>query len=572
MQHHSLPKDIPVPRSTRLRRVVATLLATVMIAPALASVVPNPTALADQTPGMGFTVSAADIDYILDQIVISEKHAAAKACFDIDAAGGEACTDVVLNDIDPSLVGLVYDRDNDPNLCAALRKLVGNPLLSFGLRLTDGSCNNLQPGQETYGAADQPFPRLTDPVFAPAEPITPALPVGPPGPTSYAQTSGSVIDSEPRTVSNIIVDQTSSNPAAVCASQFPTRAQGIGAQCDLSEVGALPAHESLPIENITTDVGLSPPFNSLFTIFGQFFDHGLDKITNGGSGSVFVPLKADDPLVAGPDHIFGNLDDLPASQRFMVLTRGTIVTGPDGKRSAPNTDTPFIDQSQTYTSHASHQVFTREYALNSAGRPVSTGKFLGTPDGGLPTWAQVKEQSAEVLGLLLDDYAVGNIPMIATDAYGKFIPGPLRGLPQYVTATGLVEGNVLAPVAIPGDAFLIGTAFLNDIAHSAAPSNNDGTPKAPDTNLTAGGSLDTPSPAGSYDNELLDLHFICGDGRCNENIAPDRDPPGLPQRARPPHRRRQGHHPGQQRPRWAPQAQRLADPPRRPFGRRPVER
>ena len=62
----------------------------------------------------------------------------------------------------------------------------------------------------------------------------------------------------------------------------------------------MPAHETLDIPNVTTDVGLSPPFNSLFTIFGQFFDHGLDKITNGGNGTVFVPLKADDPLVAGP--------------------------------------------------------------------------------------------------------------------------------------------------------------------------------------------------------------------------------------------------------------------------------
>ena len=26
-------------------------------------------------------------------------------------------------------------------------------------------------------------------------------------------------------------------------------------------------------------------------------------------------------------------------------------------------------------------------------------------------------------------------------------------------------------------------------------------------------------PAGSYDDEFLDLHAICGDGRCNENIA-----------------------------------------------------
>ncbi len=47
---------------------------------------------------------------------------------------------------------------------------------------------------------------------------------------------------------------------------------------------ASPQHETLFIPNVTTDVGLSPPFNSLFTIFGQFFDHGLDKITNGGNG------------------------------------------------------------------------------------------------------------------------------------------------------------------------------------------------------------------------------------------------------------------------------------------------
>lgn len=29
----------------------------------------------------------------------------------------------------------------------------------------------------------------------------------------------------------------------------------------------------------------------------------------------------------------------------------------------------------------------------------------------------------------------------------------------------------------------------------------------------------TPQPAGTYDNELLDLHYITGDGRGNENIA-----------------------------------------------------
>ena len=75
----------------------------------------------------------------------------------------------------------------------------------------------------------------------------------------------------------------------------------------------MPERQTLDIPNVTTDVGLSPPFNSLFTIFGQFFDHGLDKITNGGNGTVFVPVKADDPLVThGPDGILGGADVVPS--------------------------------------------------------------------------------------------------------------------------------------------------------------------------------------------------------------------------------------------------------------------
>ena len=44
---------------------------------------------------------------------------------------------------------------------------------------------------------------------------------------------------------------------------------------------------------MTPDNGLSAPFNSFFTFFGQFFDHGLDKITtNAGNGQIFIPLNA----------------------------------------------------------------------------------------------------------------------------------------------------------------------------------------------------------------------------------------------------------------------------------------
>ncbi len=83
--------------------------------------------------------------------------------------------------------------------------------------------------------------------------------------------------------------------------------------------GCVPSHQTLFIPNVTTDVGLSPPYNSLFTLFGQFFDHGVDQTVKGG-GTVFVPLKADDPLIAGPDHILGNTRR-PAA--------GAAVHGPD---------------------------------------------------------------------------------------------------------------------------------------------------------------------------------------------------------------------------------------------------
>ncbi len=513
--------------TVRRRRIGVSALVVALLGTAMASATTSGYGAQAAPVGQGFTVTPSDLAYILKQIKIAEHHATT-------ATPTDPCA---------GLIGAGPDQ-------------IPSPLIGFGLRTVDGSCNNLQPGQETFGAADQTFPRLATPEFKDAELTSPIF--GPQHPTSYAQFKGSVSDSQPRVISNLIVDQTSTNPAAVAAAGFPVRTQGATGVVPCATVpgsdppvdvspptpaGCVPAHQTLFIPNVTTDVGLSPPYNSLFTIFGQFFDHGLDKVTNGGSGTVFVPLRSDDPLIAGPDHIPGNADDLPANFRFMVLTRGTQQPGPDGLvgtaddiHEGTNTDSPWVDLSQAYTSHASHQVFLREYANDANGQPQTTGRLLGHADGAMANWADVKAQAANVLGLQLVDTDVGNIPMIATDPYGNFTPGPLRGLPQYVTASGLVEGDIAAAVAVPGDALRINTAFLNDIAHSAGPAALVVTPAGSvcgdpgvtckgggDADLTAGLSLDTPvcpvGVTGCYDNELLDLHVIAGDGRANENIG-----------------------------------------------------
>ncbi len=57
---------------------------------------------------------------------------------------------------------------------------------------------------------------------------------------------------------------------------------------------------NIVITNAAPDEGLSAPFNSWFTLFGQFFDHGLDLVAKGGNGTVFIPLMPDDPLYVVP--------------------------------------------------------------------------------------------------------------------------------------------------------------------------------------------------------------------------------------------------------------------------------
>ena len=521
--------------SSRARRVVAGLTATLLgagLLPAVALVGPA----AQAAPvGAGFTVTPADLAFILKQIKIAEHHAKTYTAADPCA-------------------GLVGTGPNQ----------IPSPMVSYGLRTVDGSCNNLIAGHEKYGTADQPFPRLTQPDFEKAEPVPAGYPGQPGASTSYAQKKGYVYDSQPRMISNLIVDQTSSNPAAIAAAENPVRTQGnegvVACKTDPTVKDCVPDHETLFIPNVTTDVGLSPPYNQLFTFFGQFFDHGVDLTTKSG-GTVFVPLKADDPLIAGPDHILNDdpstavdesKDNLPPSQRFMVLTRAQNQPGPDGivgdLPSTPNvdesaddvqqpinTDSTWADQSQTYTSHPSEQVFLRDYQLNAQNRPEATGKLLSSADGGMATWKLVKEQAATKLGLKLVDQDVLNIPLLAVDPYGNFIPGPLRGMPQYVTDHGLVEGNLANPVPVPADAKHVvncapgvscNEGFLVDISHNADPSmqdtdHNPATPPVapdPDNNKVADPTTAMLKP-GTYDDELLDAHFICGDGRCNENIG-----------------------------------------------------
>src|SRR4051812_45368671 len=133
-------------RRTPARKGKVAVLATIAVIaafllPGATSAPAAGAAAAANTVGQGFSVTPTDLAYILKQIKIAEAHVANTT------SGTGPCG---------ALLG------TGPNQLAS-------PLLSFGLRTVDGSCNNLVPGKARIGAADELFPRLTTPVFADAE-------------------------------------------------------------------------------------------------------------------------------------------------------------------------------------------------------------------------------------------------------------------------------------------------------------------------------------------------------------------------------------------------------------------
>ena len=430
-----------LPRPSRQKRLFRVLVAMAMVA-TLVGPIAAPARATDRLPweelttpgggggvgiaavGQGFNLNLADLAFILEQIQIAETHSTY-------ATASDPCAEIIGD-------GLAPDPNNPAGPEIPVVQIPEGPnayLQMLGLRTIDGSCNNLLPGQERWGAADEVFPRLAPADFRSADVATVDL-NGPASPnvgdeTTYAN-SDFVQDSQPRVASNLIVDQTNANPAALAATNDAVDP-------------VLPGETPVPvsIENVAPDAGLSPPFNSMFVFFGQFFDHGLDITTKNGA-PVFMPLLPGDPLY---------VEGSPTN--FMMMSRAITAAG-----DPVNLTTPYIDQQQTYGSTASQHMFLREYMVDSnTGLPISTGRMLNGEVGGLATWSAVKEQAKTLLGIELVDADVLSIPLMATDPYGNFIPGE-NGYPQIVSPgepDGLLEGNPAAPVLVPADAVPDGT-------------------------------------------------------------------------------------------------------------------
>ena len=189
------------------------------------------------------TMIRSDLEFILEQILIAEQHAAG----------------------------------------ADLTTLVPNSFVPFGLRTVDGSFNNLFPGQEEFGAADQLFPRLMDPFFRDAAAGT------------YADTTGrhrdrlaAAHDLEPdRRPDHQQPGRCDGRGASVrTASGAPPTTLNDGVCIIERAVGGIwtsitrhrRRYRRILIRQHGAGRGPLRAVQPWFTFFGQFFDHGLDLV------------------------------------------------------------------------------------------------------------------------------------------------------------------------------------------------------------------------------------------------------------------------------------------------------
>jgi Ca2+-binding RTX toxin-like protein len=248
-----------------------------------------------------------------------------------------------------------------------------DPFSLAGLRTIDGTNNNLthtvitdQHGNtvdtDTFANVDQPFFHI--------EPNTPNVYTG----TYTPGVGGSLSDTSPRIISNLIADQTATNPSL---------------SVDATGNPGAPAF-------------FIPPSSALFTFFGQFFDHGLDFINKGGNGTVTIPLLPNDPL-------FGAAAPAPSA---MFMTRATL----DGNGDTTNSTAPLVEQSQTYGQRETTTFYLKEYKADMSGE--LTGRLVTHADGTMATWADIKANA------LLAPDGLGGIGITLLDEHVLDIPDP----------------------------------------------------------------------------------------------------------------------------------------------------
>ena len=287
-----------------------------------------------------------------------------------------------------------------------------------GFRLPIGFFNNLVSVTSwTWGATNDPFPRLTaadynhyvqqsltNPALTAYEAAHISFVPVADNSANYADLNKTVVDYTPRMITQTISSSYGDHAGNVADSAL-TR-MGVATDTITEMVTARDGTTSTQTETIVRNLNTlpgDPTTSGIFTLFGQFFDHGLDFIDKGGQGAkIVIPLDPNDPLyrapgtqgpqdpgnttitisratpdgytvtdqhgrpvsIAGADGIWGNADDVSAPGADGVYGTADDAHAPMVKpatTSYTNHTSPYIDQSQSYGSNTQTTNLLREW-------------------------------------------------------------------------------------------------------------------------------------------------------------------------------------------------------------------
>jgi Ca2+-binding RTX toxin-like protein len=342
-----------------------------------------------------------------------------------------------------------------------------------GFRLPIGFFNNLVSSTSwTWGATNDPFPRLTaadynhyvqqtlsNPALTAYESTHVSFVPAADNSANYADLNKTVVDYTPRMITQTI-SSSYGEPAPGVAQSALTR-MNVATDTITEMVTARDGTQTVQTENIVRNLNTlpgDPSTSGIFTLFGQFFDHGLDFIDKGGQGAkIVIPLAPTDPLyrapsasdpgnttitisratpdgytvtdlhgrpvsIAGADGTWGTADDLKGAGADGLYGTGDDIHGPMAKPTATsytNHTSPYIDQSQSYGSNTQTTNLLREWvqdpntlvyrpgaelldghrtqAYNSQvfNDASPTGLGVGTTTRTVPTLAELREHIRE---------------------------------------------------------------------------------------------------------------------------------------------------------------------------------
>jgi Ca2+-binding RTX toxin-like protein len=355
-----------------------------------------------------FVITLGDINYLLDQmrdaIKIQRYDANGQPVYGYVDTAGVSHELGLFGTFDPltvtdAVTGLIYDGAREAS----------------GFRLPIGFFNNLVSVTSwTWGATNDPFPRLTAADYnhyVQQSLANPALiayegahlsfvPVAD-NSANYADLNKTVVDYTPRMITQTISSSYGGHAPTVADSALTRMdvATDTITESVTARDGTVTTQTETIVRNLNTLPG-DPSTSGIFTLFGQFFDHGLDFIDKGGQGSkIVIPLAPNDPLyraptaqdpgnttitisratpdgytvtdqhgrpvsIAGADGTWGTADDVSAPGADGVYGTADDAHAPMVKPATTtytNHTSPYIDQSQSYGSNTQTTNLLREW-------------------------------------------------------------------------------------------------------------------------------------------------------------------------------------------------------------------